>query len=264
MNAPDLHMEDQRIDDLYHVPAVLTVPSLVDEDTLNDDNRKLQLLSFNKRRIIQTRSTSKRKPSRYQISPYIAGPVNVSTKYRYGPFRIGIQLNIYDEQLITYIFDKKLPSSEVIIDVGNLRVTRKSFRTLELTKYLDSESLDIVLAFEIVVAFSTSFSFMTFSISYAEAPNQPNDYDCGLFLCMFMDENYRTPLQMKSFQSECQRLFWARILALFPGNTNLLTLKKNSQEHYNKLVSNNEVMPIVKMRPPPMKKLKGKVAALME
>ncbi|TXG64134.1 hypothetical protein EZV62_011128 [Acer yangbiense] len=264
MNAPDSQMEDQRIDDLYHVPAVLTVPSLIDEDTLNDDNRKLESLSSNKQRIIQTRSTSKRKPSR-----------------------------------------------EVIVDLGNLRITRKSFKTLEPTKFLDSEiyipindlrnhwylavfdlinrdcqiwdsnpprrkddvtrlnqvrklmqSLDIVLADDIVVAFPTSFSFTSFSLSYAEAPKQPNGYDCGLFICMFMDENCPTPVQMKT--SECQRLFWARFLALFPGNTNLQTLKKNSQEHYNKLVSNNEVVPTVKMRPPPMKKLKGKAAALME
>ncbi|TXG57212.1 hypothetical protein EZV62_018525 [Acer yangbiense] len=174
MNAPDSQMEDQRIDDLYHVHAVFTIPSLIYEDTLNDDNRELESLSSNKRRFIQTRSTSKRKPSR-----------------------------------------------EVIADLGNLRVTRKSFRTLEPTKFLDSEiwdsnpprrkddltrlnqvrklmqSLDIVLADDIAVAFPTSFSFMSFSISYAEAPNQPNGYDCGLFLCMFMDENCLTPVQMK-------------------------------------------------------------------
>ncbi|KAK1554102.1 hypothetical protein Q3G72_007937 [Acer saccharum] len=126
------------------------------------------------------------------------------------------------------------------------------------------QSVDIVLADDIAIAFPTSLSFMAFSISYAEAPNQPNGYDCGLFLCMFMDENCPTPLQMKLFQSECQRLFWVRFVALFPGNTNLLTLKKNSQEHYNKLVSNNEVVPTIKMRPPPMKKLKDKAAALME
>ncbi|TXG69876.1 hypothetical protein EZV62_004811 [Acer yangbiense] len=345
---------------------VRTVPSLVDEDTLNDDNHELESLSSNKRRIIQTRLTSKRKPSRFQISPYIAGPVHASTKYRYGLFRIGIQLNIYDEQLIIYIFDKKLPSSEVIVDIGNLRVTRKSFRTLEPTKFLDSEiinlipeyktimfksrssqlswflpttyayivftcaeeqqytlqkslsklresymsdlrrcqkiyipindlcnhwylavidlinrdcqiwdsipprrkedltrlnqvrklmqSLDIVLADDITVAFPTSFSFTDFSILYAEAPNQPNGYDCGLFICMFMDDNCPAPIQMKS----------ARFLALFPGNTNLLTLKKNSQEHYNKSVSNNEVVPRLNMRPPPMKKLKSKAANLME
>ncbi|KAK1560363.1 hypothetical protein Q3G72_025809 [Acer saccharum] len=347
MNAPDSYMEDQRIDDLYHVPAVLTVPSLVDEDTLNDDNRELQSLSSNKRRTIQTRSTSKRNPSRYQISPYIAVPVHASTKYLYGPFRIGIQLNIFDEQLITYIFDKKLPSSEVIVDIGNLRVTWQSFRTLEPTKFLDSEyivftcavgeeytlcksvsklresymsdlrkcqkiyipindlhnhwylvafdlinrdcqiwdskpprrkadltrlnqvrklmqSLDIVLADDIAVAFPTSFSFTDCSISYAEASIQPNGYDCGLFVCMFMDDNCPTPVQMKSFQSECQRLFWARLLALFPGNTNLLTLKKNSQQHYQNLVTNNEVVPRPNINLPPLKKLKGKAAVLME
>ncbi|KAK1582514.1 hypothetical protein Q3G72_015789 [Acer saccharum] len=126
------------------------------------------------------------------------------------------------------------------------------------------QSLDIVLADDIVVAFPTSFSFMDFSISYAEAPNQLNGYDCGLFVCMFMDDNCPTPVQMKSFQSECQRLFWARFLTLFPGNTNLLTLKKNSLEHYNKLVSNNKVMPRLNIKPPPMKMLKSKAASLIE
>ncbi|KAK1583497.1 hypothetical protein Q3G72_024257 [Acer saccharum] len=299
MNAPDSYMEEQRIDDLYHVPAVLTVPSLVDEDTLNDDNRELQSLSSNKRRTIQTRSTSKRNPSRYQISPYIAVPIHASTK-------------------------------EVIVDIGNLRVTRQSFRTLEPTKFLDigeeytlrksvsklresymsdlrkcqkiyipindlhnhwylvvfdlinrdcqiwdskpprrkadltrlnqvrklMQSLDIVLADDIAVAFPTSFSFTDCSISYAEASIQPNGYDCGLFVCMFMDDNCPTPVQMKSFQSECQRLFWARFLALFPGNTNLLTLKKNSQQHYQNLVANKEVVPRPNIKPPPLKKLK--------
>ncbi|KAK1586654.1 hypothetical protein Q3G72_004637 [Acer saccharum] len=151
-----------------------TIQNPVVEDTLNDDNCELESLSSNKRRIIQTRSTFKRKPSRYQISPYIAEPVHVSM-----------------------------------------------------------------------------------NISYAEAPNKPNGYDHGLFVCMFMDDNYPTLVQIKSFQSECQRLFWAQFLALFPGNTNLLTLKKNSQEHYNKLVSNNEVVPRLNMRSPPMKKLKA-------
>ncbi|TXG53367.1 hypothetical protein EZV62_022536 [Acer yangbiense] len=328
-NTRDLPMHDQGIDDMYHVPAVLTVPSLVDEDTLKDDILEHESQSSNKRRVIQTRSTSKRKPSRYQISPYIAVPVNASTKYRYGPFQIGIQLNKYDEHLITYIFDKNLPSSEVIVDLGHLQVTRKSFRTLEPTKFVDSEiinlipeyktmvfkskrsqlswflptnyaysvftcvdgeqyslkkslsklresymsdlrrcqqmeSLDIVLADDIAVAFPKTFSFTSFSISYQKAPHQPNGYDCGLLLCMFMDDNCPTTLQMKSFQSECQRLFWARFLALFPGNTNLLSLKKKAKDHYNKLLSTGEVVPNVKMRPAPMKKLRGKAAALLE
>ncbi|KAK1581264.1 hypothetical protein Q3G72_004384 [Acer saccharum] len=97
-----------------------------------------------------------------------------------------------------------------------------------------------------------------------KAPHQPNGYDCGLLLYMFMDDNYPTMLQMKSFQSECQCLFWARFLALFPGNTNLLSLKKNAQNHYNKVLSTGEVVPNVKMRPAPMKKLRGKAAALLD
>ncbi|TXG63611.1 hypothetical protein EZV62_010605 [Acer yangbiense] len=317
-NAPDLPMEDQRTDDHYYVPPVLTIPSLLDEDEQESQ-------SSNKRRFIKTRSTSKQKPSRYQISPYIVVPVNASTKYRYGPFRIGIQLNIYDEQLITYIFAKDLPSflqncKEVIIDLGHLQVKRKSFRTLEPYKFVDSEiinliteyktmilkskrsqlswflptnygkqyslknslsrlwesymydlhkcekmqSLDIVLADDIVVAFPTTFSFKKFTISDAKPPSQPNGYDCGLLLCMFMDDNYPTSLQMESFQSQCQRLLLARFLALFLGNSNILSLKKNAQEHYNKLVSNNEVMPPVNIRAPHIQKLRGKAAALME
>ncbi|KAK1571971.1 hypothetical protein Q3G72_025575 [Acer saccharum] len=99
------------------------------------------------------------------------------------------------------------------------------------------QSLDIVLADDIDVAFPTTFSFIAFSISYAKAPTQPNGYDCDLFLCMFMDDNCSTPFQMKS---------------------------KNAQEHYNKLLSTGEVVPTVKTRPAPMKKLKGKAAALMD
>ncbi|KAI9186560.1 hypothetical protein LWI28_018546 [Acer negundo] len=101
--APDLPMEDLRNDNPYYIPPVLTVPSLVDEDEHESQSSK-------KRRIIKTRSTSIQKPSRFQILPYIAVPVNESTNYRYGRFRIGILLNTFDEQLIIYIFSKDLPS----------------------------------------------------------------------------------------------------------------------------------------------------------
>ncbi|KAK3222745.1 hypothetical protein Dsin_009770 [Dipteronia sinensis] len=212
-NAHDLPMEDQPTNDPYHVPPVRTIPSLLDEDTFYDDTLEQESQSSNKRRFINTRSTSKRKPSRYPISPYIAGPILASTKYRYGPFRIGIPLNTFDEQLINYIFAKDLPSSEVIVDLGHLRVTRKNGDQNSLKKSLSKlresymydlrrcekmQSLDIVLADEIVVAFPTTFSFTTFKMSYAKAPEQPNGFDCGLLLCMFMDDNYPTPLQMKS------------------------------------------------------------------
>ncbi|KAK1560510.1 hypothetical protein Q3G72_027441 [Acer saccharum] len=90
------------------------------------------------------------------------------------------------------------------------------------------QSLDIVLADDISVAFLTTFSFTTFNILDAKAPSQPNGYDCGLLLCMFMDDNCLTPLQMESFQSQCQCLLLAHFLALFPGNSNILSLKKNA------------------------------------
>ncbi|KAK1588340.1 hypothetical protein Q3G72_022290 [Acer saccharum] len=282
--------------------SIPTIQHPVVEDTLKDDILEHESQSSNKRRVIQTRSTSKRKPSRYQISPYIAVPVNVSTKYRYGPFQIGIQLNTYDEHLITYIFDKNLPSSEVIVDLGHLQYSvftcadgeqyslKKSLSKLRESYMSDlrrcqqiyipindlrnhwylavfdlnkrdcqiwdsnpprkkgdltrlnqvrklMESLDIVLADDISVAFPTTFSFTSFSISYQKAPHQPNGYDCGLLLCMFMDDNCPTTLQMKS---------------------------KKAEDHYNKLLSTGEVVPNVKRRPAPMKKLRGKAAALLE
>ncbi|TXG73512.1 hypothetical protein EZV62_002091 [Acer yangbiense] len=107
-------------------------------------------------------------------------------------------------------------------------------------------------SFDIVVAFPTTFSFTTFTILDAKAPSQPNGYDCGLLLCMFVGDKCPTPLQMESFQSQCQHLLLAHFLALFPDNSNILSLKKNVQEHYNKIVSNNEVVPTVKMRAPPI------------
>ncbi|KAK2661351.1 hypothetical protein Ddye_007884 [Dipteronia dyeriana] len=56
-------MEDQGTNDLYDVPPVLTIPTLLDEDPYNDDTLQHQSQSSNKRRLIKTRSTSKRKPS---------------------------------------------------------------------------------------------------------------------------------------------------------------------------------------------------------
>ncbi|KAK1549582.1 hypothetical protein Q3G72_004251 [Acer saccharum] len=120
------------------------------------------------------------------------------------------------------------------------------------------QSLDIILGDDIVVAFPTTLSFTTFTILDVKAPSQPNDYDCGLLLYMFMDNNCLTPLQMESFQSLCQRLLLARFLALFPSNNNILSLKKNAQEHYNKLVSNNEVVPPLKIRATPIQKLRAR------
>ncbi|KAK1559428.1 hypothetical protein Q3G72_014370 [Acer saccharum] len=66
--------------------SIPTIQHPTVEDNFNDDTLEQESQSSNKRRLINTRSTSKRKPSCYQISPYIAVPVNTSTKYRYGLF----------------------------------------------------------------------------------------------------------------------------------------------------------------------------------
>ncbi|KAK2650664.1 hypothetical protein Ddye_018153 [Dipteronia dyeriana] len=266
MNAPsDPPVQDGNSPYPYDVPPVLIAPLLLDEDSLNDDTNQDELQSSNKQILINTRSTAKLKPSRYKISPYIAGPSNSTTKYIYGPFRIGFPLNTYNEQLITYIFSRKLPASEVIIDIDHLRITRKCFRTLEPSKFDDSEmeSLDIVLGDDILVAFPTTFLFASFNISFAKAPSQPNGFECGLLICIYMDDNCPTPLQMKLFQSQCQRLL-ARFLALFPGNNNFMSLNKSAQDHYNLLISNNEVLLLVNLRQPPIHNLRGKITTLLD
>ncbi|KAK1572912.1 hypothetical protein Q3G72_004837 [Acer saccharum] len=229
MNAPDSYMEEQRIDDLYHVPAVLIVPSLVDEYivftcAVGEEYTLRKSVS----KLRESDMSDLRKCQKIYI------PINDLHNHWY--------LVVFD--LINrdcQIWDSKPPRRKA--DLTRLNQVRKLM-----------QSLDIVLADDIAVAFPTSFSFTDCSISYAEASIQPNGYDCGLFVCMFMDDNCPTPVQMKS----------ARFLALFPGNTNLLTLKKNSQQHYQNLVANKEVVPRPNIKPPPLKKLKGKAADLME
>ena len=49
-------------------------------------------------------------------------------------------------------------------------------------------SLDFVLETEINTVFGSSFSFQSFSIESALGPTQPNEYDCGVFVCMFMND----------------------------------------------------------------------------
>ncbi|KAK2645447.1 hypothetical protein Ddye_020642 [Dipteronia dyeriana] len=60
------------------------------------------------------------------------------------------------------------------------------------------QSFDVVLADDMAISFLTSFSFITFSISYAKAPSQPIGFDCELFLYMFMNGSCPTQVQIKS------------------------------------------------------------------
>ncbi|KAK2648472.1 hypothetical protein Ddye_015961 [Dipteronia dyeriana] len=124
------------------------------------------------------------------------------------------------------------------------------------------QSYDVVLVDDIAIAFPTSFSFTTLIFSYAKAPSQLNAFDCGLFVSMFMDNNCLTLVQMKSFQSKCQRLLLARFLALLPSNTNLSALKQKANEHYKKLVAHNEMVPRVMKQRPPIRKLRSKAVSL--
>ncbi|KAK2661266.1 hypothetical protein Ddye_007799 [Dipteronia dyeriana] len=94
-------------------------------------------------------------------------------------------------------------------------------------------ALDIVLASEIDV----TFSFSSFTITTFAAPEQQNCYDCGLFVCMFMNDNYPSPNQMVTFDSETYRLLLGSFLAVIPENNHLKQLQLDAQNHHKELLS---------------------------
>ena len=49
-------------------------------------------------------------------------------------------------------------------------------------------SLDYVLETERESVFGPSFSFQTFLIESPVGPRQPNEYDCGMFVCMLLND----------------------------------------------------------------------------
>ena len=49
-------------------------------------------------------------------------------------------------------------------------------------------SLDYVLDTEIKSVFGSSFSFSSFAIDSPPGPIQPNEFDCGIFVCMFLND----------------------------------------------------------------------------
>ena len=60
--------------------------------------------------VKNTRRSSKRKPTRYQVSLYESEyRTGKATKYRYGPFRIPCPLKTLDAQIIEYVFCTDLP-----------------------------------------------------------------------------------------------------------------------------------------------------------
>ena len=49
-------------------------------------------------------------------------------------------------------------------------------------------SLDFVLEMEIRTVFGPSFSFSNFLIESPLGPTQPNEFDCGVFVCMLLND----------------------------------------------------------------------------
>ena len=65
-----------------------------------------------------TRASNKRKPSRYQLSPYEYDKQRGKpSKFRYGPFRISAPLKTVDAQIIEYVFSMDLPPRLVNIEI---------------------------------------------------------------------------------------------------------------------------------------------------
>ncbi|TXG51660.1 hypothetical protein EZV62_024184 [Acer yangbiense] len=293
-----------------HAPEHTSIPSLLDEEKRKTIVKTLAEQSSTSINVVKnTRASSKRKPSRYQVSPYESEyRTGKATKHRYGPFRIPCPLKTLDAQIIKYVFCTYLPMSETIVDTNRIIVSRKSFRTLAPTEWVDSEiislvadnnartakrkraslywylptqfaiyipinnlknhwytalvkikdrkveiwdslpsrrkndqsrvtqvrrlmiSLDYVLETEIHSVFGSSFSFASFSIESPVGPTQPNEFDCGVFVCMFLNDLIGPWLMtLKSFQ--LQRLLLARQLATYPTNTHLEQLKQSAIEH---------------------------------
>ncbi|KAL5745736.1 hypothetical protein ACOSP7_026882 [Xanthoceras sorbifolium] len=68
----------------------------------------------------------------------------------YGPFELSFRLNMADDVIVRYIFDRDLPESEIILQLGGIRVSRHSILTLEPGRYLNNEVIDFVgLALEV-------------------------------------------------------------------------------------------------------------------
>ncbi|KAK2644699.1 hypothetical protein Ddye_019894 [Dipteronia dyeriana] len=163
--------------------------------------------------VVKKTGTSKmRKPSQYRLSPYQSShQIQQSSMFWYGPFHLSISLNGLD--------------AETIVSTTRILINRSSFCTLKPKVWVDSEypsltskdgnmkklgeihstfkadymydlhrchmmmSLDNVLATKMKSCFGPSFSFQTFSlVCPKDVPTQPNFYDYGIYMCMFINE----------------------------------------------------------------------------
>ncbi|TXG60525.1 hypothetical protein EZV62_015098 [Acer yangbiense] len=94
-----------------HAPEHTSIPSLLDEEKRKTIVKTLAKQSSTSINVVKnTHASSKRKPSRYQVSPYESEYfIGKATKHRYGPFRIPCPLKTLDAQIIEYVFCTDLP-----------------------------------------------------------------------------------------------------------------------------------------------------------
>ncbi|KAK2662173.1 hypothetical protein Ddye_000747 [Dipteronia dyeriana] len=125
----------------------------------------------------------------------------------------------------------------VIFSLFDVELTGSICENCVVSSNFQMHALHIVLASEIDVDFLSTFSFSSFTITTFTAPEQQNCYDCGLFVCMFMDDNYHSPNQMVTFDSETYHLLLGRFLAVVLENNHLKQLQLDAQNHHKELLS---------------------------
>ncbi|KAK1557865.1 hypothetical protein Q3G72_033358 [Acer saccharum] len=164
----------------------------------------------------------------------------------------------------TYMYDLRrceqatlVKVKEQIVEIwDSLPPRRKDDQTRTSQVRSLMHALDIVLSNEISVDFPSTFSFSSFTITTVDAPKHENCFDCGLFVCMFMDDNYPSPNEMVTFDSETYRLLLARFLAVLQENNQLKQLQLHAQYHHKELLSKG-LHPNGKKRPGGITNVKG-------
>jgi len=90
------------------------------------------------------------------------------------------------------------------VDVKNLLATHNAC-ALGFAFVFQLVALDFMVGEDIAFLFEHSFAFSNFTVVEANAPQQPNGYDCGMFVCMFMDDTIPTTEQLELVSYICRR-----------------------------------------------------------
>ncbi|KAL5744021.1 hypothetical protein ACOSQ2_027137 [Xanthoceras sorbifolium] len=109
----------------------------------------------------------------------------------YGPFELSFRLNMADDVIVRYIFDRDLPESE--------RSTETLVYVRKLT-FVQLNALDIVLAEDIAGSIHRNYRFSGLHISVqSSTPKQTNLFDCGVYACKYMYTSQRQKLCILQF-----------------------------------------------------------------